>query len=295
MIDTLLVKAIEPARWLLILGIAVTLAQSVLSFFDTGSIDIQATAPSERLTAAAARKQIANVNWILEKHLFGEAGAKPEVSDQPAVQTRLPLELRSVFVADEPEQSAAIIAQRGKAGERYAIDDTLPGNAVLTEVLTDRIILMRAGVRETLMFPEWKSQFTPVQDDRSQAPSYNPNRRARDVENDVNPGADGSQPPQAAVDALRERFSADAEAALEELGVEPADGGGYRLGNVADSELLRASGLQAGDVILSVNGRPVGDIQQDQLELENILAQGSARIELQRGQRRTIITVSIPK
>jgi len=52
--------------------------------------------------------------------------------------------------------------------------------------------------------------------------------------------------------------------------------------------------LQPGDVILSVNGRPVGDLSQDRLEVDNVLAQGSARIEVQRGTRRFFVTASLP-
>ena len=55
-----------------------------------------------------------------------------------------------------------------------------------------------------------------------------------------------------------------------------------------------AFNMQPGDVILSVNGRPVGDLNQDRLELENVLAQGSARIEVQRGTRRFFVTASLP-
>ena len=58
-------------------------------------------------------------------------------------------------------------------------------------------------------------------------------------------------------------------------------------------DLPAKPGLQPGDFILSVNGHAVGDIQADQLELENIMAQGSARIEIQRGSRRFFITASL--
>ena len=67
----------------------------------------------------------------------------------------------------------------------------------------------------------------------------------------------------------------------------------WLLADGATGTNLFLAGLQSGDVILSVNGRPVGDIQQDQLEIANIMAQGSARIEVQRGSRRFFITASL--
>ena len=66
-----------------------------------------------------------------------------------------------------------------------------------------------------------------------------------------------------------------------------------RLDRLAQSPYLRQTGLQPGDVILSINGQPVGDVERDRLELDNVLAQGSARIEVQRGDRRFFITASL--
>ena len=93
----------------------------------------------------------------------------------------------------------------------------------------------------------------------------------------------------------RQRLREDAEGTLDDLGIESVDSGGYRIGagNAAQLPYVRQAGLQPGDVILSVNGRPVGNAQQDQLELDNIMAQGSARIEVQRGSRRFFITASL--
>jgi general secretion pathway protein C len=51
--------------------------------------------------------------------------------------------------------------------------------------------------------------------------------------------------------------------------------------------------LLAGDLILSVNGRAVGDVQNDRSSLNNLLASGSVRIEVQRGERRFFVTTSL--
>ncbi len=94
----------------------------------------------------------------------------------------------------------------------------------------------------------------------------------------------------------QEKFAQDAQGALNELGVAAVSGDqsqGYRIDDVSQSAYLSRSGLQTGDVILSVNGRQVGNLQQDKLELANIVAQGSARIEVRRGSRRFFITASL--
>jgi len=309
--DSVISKGVEPVRWLLVAAIACTLATTIWSFFDAPVSPSVSTSPSAAPASSPGRAP-ANVNWILSKHLFGEAGRAPAVdtaSNEPAVQTRLPLELQSVFVADEDADSAAIVAQRGKPGKLYAVGETLPGNAKLEEVLTDRIILRRAGSRETLMFPKTNAQFiaSPVEgeDETASEPAAANNTRSqaqssRAPESATQPAAEPqtaeTQDPMAVLETYTEKLAADAAGTLDELGIEAVDaaaGGGYRIGSVAQSPYLRQTGLQAGDVILSVNGRPVGDIEQDQMELANIMAQGSARIEVQRGSRRFFITASL--
>ncbi len=296
MFETIVNKGAEPAKWLLIIGIAYTLANLAWSFFDT-PITPPDLAPSATKSSTTAQRPVANVNWILGKHLFGEAGAAPVVaaSNEPVQQTRLPLELQGVFMADENQASAAIVAQRGKPGKRYLVGDTLPGNAKLDEVFTNRIILVRAGVRETLPFPKSNNQFV-VEDLQNETDSTPPASADTSALNGTAPLADASSEqtsPEELLGQYRERIAADAAGALDELGVESVEGGGYRIGNVAQNPLLQKTGLQSGDIILSVNGQPVGDIQQDQLELDNIMAQGSARIEVQRGSRRFFITASL--
>ena len=51
--------------------------------------------------------------------------------------------------------------------------------------------------------------------------------------------------------------------------------------------------LQPGDVILSVNGQAVGDIQRDRQQIEGLLQQGTARLEVQRGTRRFFVSASL--
>ena len=82
----------------------------------------------------------------------------------------------------------------------------------------------------------------------------------------------------------QQRLAEDADGTLRELGVEAVEesaGGGYRIGDLAQAPYLRQTGLLPGDVILSVNGRPGGDVQQDQLQLADIMAR--PRVEIDAG------------
>ena len=53
------------------------------------------------------------------------------------------------------------------------------------------------------------------------------------------------------------------------------------------------TGLRQGDRILSVNGQAVGNAPADRLDLDALLALGSASLEVQRGEQRFQVTVAL--
>ena len=65
------------------------------------------------------------------------------------------------------------------------------------------------------------------------------------------------------------------------------------MGALADRPELRHTGLQRGDLILSVNGRPVREAAEDRLQAADLLAEGAARLEIQRGERQLVVTVAL--
>ncbi|MCZ6640558.1 MAG: PDZ domain-containing protein [Gammaproteobacteria bacterium] len=290
-LNSIVTHAAFPARWLIVAGIAWTLAQTVLYVASSPQAQQSGRPANER---AATRQTTVDLNAILSRNLFGAADVVPGIGIGATTEvTRLPLELQAVYIAEEvAEESAATVAQKGKPGYTYHIGDKIPGNAVLVEVLQDHIILRRAGSREKLMFPTIDSQFQadPLQDEGVAA-----NVQARSERRLTNT-LSGVQSAREFVAAHQARMEADPEQALNELGIKPVSQGsasGYQLGDLAQSPYLSQTGLQPGDVILSVNGRPVGDMQADRLEVANILAQGSARLEVQRGTRRFFVTASL--
>ena len=319
MLNTLVATAgnriVEPLRWLIVAGIAYTLATSVL-FFVSGpdNAAVTKTSPDQR-TKTPDRSSNVSINAIVSRNLFGMAGAGTAAirSDTPAVETRLPLELHGVFVADEIAGSAAIVAQKGKPGQLYKVGAMLPGNAELIDVRPDHIVLRRAGSREILRFPEFSSGLLsagPVNESRAtvggRASGLRPQNNTQNLQQSARSDANATSrsgsgknfdSPREFIDAYRDRISEDPEGALRELGFSPVSASGsdgYRLDALsANSPYLSQTGLQPGDVILSVNGQPVGNIQRDQQQIDNVLAQGSARLEVQRGTRRFFVTASL--
>ncbi len=276
------------AKWLIIAGIAYTLASTGL-FFVAGA-DQQTPKTAESAARQERPRPAVNIRSIVDRHLFGVADApeKEAPEEQVAVVTRLPLELLAVLAADpddETSKGSAIISQRGKGGLFYRVGEMVPGNAELVEVAGDHVVLSRAGSRERLNFPELKTQFV-VEEDYDDDAGYDAEVDSQQYEEQYDSAAE-------AVDAYSEQIEQDPEGLLEDLGIEASDGNGYQVGSLAQAPYLRQTGLQPGDLILSVNGQPVGDIDADRALLTQVLEQGRARIEIQRGSRRFFVTTSL--
>ena len=313
LLDAVSTRLAGPARWLMIAGIAYTVATTVLYFLSAPPGSRAATTADRPTGSSGSLRPAADIdiNGLLTRNLFGSVDAEAveaQADESPTVATRLPLELKGVFVADVAEESAAIISQKGKGGELYAIGADLPGNATLIEVLPDHVVLRRAGAREALYFPEqrdsgWAQTVNgdqPLGQTSGDDPYDGPNDQEAvggivdtlETTDAAGEAADMGD----VISAIRDQVDADPGAALDALGISPVEEGGasgYRLGNLAQSPYLSQTGLQPGDVIVSVNGRPVGDLNQDRMEIDNVLAQGSARLEVQRGNRRFFVTAAL--
>ena len=310
LLRTIAARAATPAKWLIVLGMAYTLATTVL--FIAAPQEAASVQPETPLaTVSRNAGPGADLDSILAANLFGVAGAAPSEAAAAAAarealaETRLPLVLHGVFVAETPADSTAILARKGRSEELYHIGDRVPGNATLDSVYLDHILLRRGRSLERLTFPKSDERFAIPSPEPESARSGSINPRALEQRGSSPASSLPPQPPagdatEAAPEEMaeryRERLKTDPKSALGELGLSPVGGdapAGYRLDRLSQSPYLRQTGLKPGDVILSVNGQPVGDVGRDRLELDNVLAQGSARIEVQRGERRFFITASL--
>ncbi len=299
--------AAAPLKWLIVLGMAYTLATTALFFAaPEEAASVQPRQPVAR--ESGSTRPGADPENIIAANLFGVASTEPTEPAAAAdaretlAETRLPLVLNGVFVAENAEDSTAILARKGRSEELYHIGDRVPGNATLDAVFLDHVLLRRGRALERLTFPQ-SDEIIVASSPRAEsaaAESLNaPAVRARSASPATPPPArrDIAEPtPEELAEQYRAKLRDDPQQALGELGLTPLGGddpAGYRLDRLGDSPYLLQTGLRPGDVILSINGQPVGDIGRDRLELDNVLAQGSARMEVQRGERRFFITASL--
>ena len=225
---------------------------------------------------ATAKKTQGNGMRLADYHLFGQVGRKEVVKKQEkpreAPKTSLRLALKGVFMSEQAGASGAIVEEIGKKADYYGVGDRLPGNATLEEVYNDRILLRRNGRLETLAFDEKKSgrkenSIAKVASSRPKAKSKSRSRVER------------VETPQQFMEEATERLREDPTAALGSVGLKASDSGYvYQGGN----PMLSGMNMKKGDVIRSVNGHSLGDIQQDKELMKSLYEQGSLEVEVMR-------------
>lgn len=215
------------------------------------------TAPAT--PGAAGVKPTASVasEPLISLHLFGRppvTSEKPTVPTAALPPTSLNISLLGVIFLSGSQKSMAIIAEKGnKASENvYALGDQLPGNAILTEIRPDRVVLQRGGRYETLILeePSPPTAATANSDDASRTPTA------------AATGKRGSVTTQVKIERQRwEQQLADVAGLANEVGVEVYPVGsaqqGYKLKAKSDSKVLAELGLQPGDVLVEINGTPL--------------------------------------
>ncbi len=256
---------------------------------------------------------------MIQRQFFGRYAQEAEQrrdTGLPATPTRLPLTLEAVFLSSSGEDSSAIISERNKPGRLYVINDLVPGNARLIDIETERVILQRGGTREALAF---KSDFkakaganVPSSTDTAES-QRNANidqltsermQPLREALQDLLVGVAGENGNAMAeslansktptTDILSEELAAQPAQTLGALGIKAHASGMYELSDQANPLLLQA-GLQAGDVVISINGRALDELMANRQSFNTLAAAGRVNIEVLRQGRPLKITSRVPE
>jgi general secretion pathway protein C len=269
------VSAITPERlfWaaaaaaLVSLGLA---ADPLARRLGSGAEPLRLPAPS----APPAPEPPLSLDPILDLSPFG----RPEEPDAPAAQaeeTALDLTLHGVVIAAGSKSSRAIVSNATEPPQAYAPGDRIAGVATLVAVEHDQIVLEVDGRRETLVFSDPAPQTETEAAPRALPPL---------------PETAAPAPSDAAlaIAEMRERFRDNPYRVLEDLGIEASEAG-YRIG-ANPAEAVRRAGLRPGDIVDSVNGHRVGNVELDRRFFETVAATGQARVEVVRGDQRLVLS-----
>lgn len=252
---------------LLLLYVAYLSAQLVWYFVDTpANAELVLSELNQKSTTSKSKKYDA----LPGLHLFGEAGVKPVAKAAPAVtapKTRLRLMLKGVFTSENASESSAIIEEIGRSAEYYRVGDKVPGNATLEEVYSDRVLLRRAGKLETLAFDEKQTGGAGI----AKVAQKPKSRASRSNEIDS---------PERFIEEATQRLAEDPEKALNSVGLARGENGGYVY--QGKNPMLAGMNLKKGDVIMSVNGHTLGDVQKDKGLMKSLYEQGTLEVEVVR-------------
>ena len=201
-------------------------------------------------------------------------------SDAP--DTRLKLTLRGALASDEPDNARAIIADAQGKDEQYSIGDTLPGNAELSEIYPDRVILKRNGRYETLRLPV----DTGPAGNRAVRRTVQSNRR-------VGATRSRSQQRLAAVRQQLRQNPGEMQNMLR-ASVHTDDAGnmiGYALAPGNNPAMFAELGLMEGDVVVQVNDMRLNDPNNSGRALQALRSGEPVQVKLLRNGQEQLVTL----
>lgn len=269
---------------LLIVWIASILASLTWDLFspDAAIEPVEAVADAAPVQVNPDRQLISQMpGW----HLMGVArqSSAPVQASTPvtAPETKLKLILRGVLASNDPDNARAIIADpRGKELQ-YGLGDTLPGNAELSEVHPDRIILKRNGRFETLRLPKTEKGSTRV--------------ASRSV------SARGStQSPQQRLTNARQQLSQSPGKLSNLIRATPKRGAGgktvgYVLSPGRDPDLFAQVGLQPGDVAIQINDIKLDNPSNSARALKSMQSGESVTVTVLRNEQEEVLSLEWPE
>jgi len=224
------------------------------------------------------------INQMPSWHLMGVAlqGNQPVQTNTPvdAPETKLNLILKGALASSDPVNARAIIGDpRGKE-EQYAVGEQLPGNAELSEIHPDRVILKRNGRFETLRLPrDKKSANTVASRAVSSRPTASPRQRLNSARQQL------------------KRGNANLPNLVRATPKRGKDGKtiGYTLSPGRDPDLFQQVGLQAGDVAIQINSISLDNPTNSARALKSMQSGESVSVTVMRNGQEQVLSLEWPE
>jgi general secretion pathway protein C len=278
-------RAIRILNLLLIIWIAWLLATMTWSLLakpePTG-----AALPETVTSPPQVNQQQALVRQLPNWHLFGEVApeAAPVKTVVPvdAPDTRLKLSLHGTFSSDDAELARAIIADERRNEEMYAVGDILPGNAELSEIQADKVILLRGGRYEILRLPrdtitgdEGGAIISAADASRVETTS----ERLRTLRQSL------KQNPKSLFGLVRTIPKKDDQGKMI----------GYILQPGREPELFEQMGLKPGDVVTRINDVNLNNLASGMQALRSVQSGDTVSMTVLRGDQTEDLTFRLPE
>ncbi len=258
--------------------------------------------PATPATLSSAPKPVAsaqrgvNLGGLQQLNLFGtlnqQAAPVEEEVDTDAPETKLNLTLTGVVASSSVNEGTAIIENRGVQNV-YGLGEKIEGtNATLDRVMNDRVIIKNGVRKETLMLDG-------VDYDEANRKRVAVNDTTRRVPPPVRPRV---PPPKNAV-----TIDEDVSSSLREspgsftdfIAITPKIGDGqligYEIKPGKNPSLFQSAGLQAGDVVIQINGLDLTDTQQSKEAMNDLRQAETIELTLTRDGEYITIYLEMPE
>jgi general secretion pathway protein C len=269
--SVVLARAPQVVTFVLALAIAAQLALIVVSL--TGRS--RQTAPP--LVAAGPVTPPFDIGGLVNAHLFGNAAVQASTDAANAPPTSIPLVLAGVLATADPKEGMAIIGESAAAAKVVAVGQQVPGGAQLHSVYSDRAIIDRAGVLESVYLPRRSASIGP-------APPMPP------------PSAPGGGN-EAMLDRMRKLVNDDPGVIGQIMRPQPVFAGGkmrgFRVYPGANRQAFARMGLRAGDLVTAINGTPLDDKDRAQEIFGTLNSSTEARVTITRANRQQEVVLNI--
>jgi|SRR5581483_12475802 len=219
-------------------------------------------------------KHSVDVASIANAHIFGTPpAAAPSPGDNMVHPTSLPLVLTGIISADDPQNGLAILGQNAASAKVFAVGDIVPGGAKLHAVYSDKVIIDRGGVLETLALP------------RQLAPGAPPPTAA-------------ALPTEAPVaDRMRKLITEQPSLLADVMRPQPVFANGKQTGYRVYPGRNRAAfgklGLKPGDLVTAINGTSLDDPEHGQEIFRTLGSSPEARITVTRNGQQQDLTLNL--
>jgi len=276
-------RAILIINLLLVIWIASILATLTWSLFAPPAEVPAAAGVDTGSVAAVPDPALALIRQLPGWHLMGSAqqAPAPVKTSTPidAPETRLKLVLHGSLASDDKQRARAIIADPKGEEDQYAIGDTLPGNAELSDVYPDRVILLRGGRYETLRLPEDRNTGSSSISLSRTAVRTAPSSRLRTVRQQL------QKRPRSLYGIMRTTPMKGEDGNLI----------GYRLSPGREPELFEQLGLMEGDVVVQVNDIRLDKQENGMRALKSVQTGDAVSLTVLRNGVEEVMSFSMPE
>jgi general secretion pathway protein C len=266
----LLTRAPQIVTFLLALALAAQLAFIVVGL---GSRSRQAAAPQ---VAALPPLPPLDIGGIVNSHLFGNAAVQATGDAANAPPSSMPLVLAGLMATADPKEGMAIIGESAATAKVVSVGQQVPGGAQLHSVYSDRAIIDRSGVLESVFLPRNSAV-------GSTAPPPPPVAASN--------GNEGM------VERMRKLVSDDPGVIGQVLRPQPVFAGGkmrgFRVYPGANRQAFARLGLRAGDLVTAINGTPLDDKDRAQEIFGTLNSSTDARVTVTRNGRQQELVLNV--